>query len=189
MTEPLTTFQFAPEIEQAVVSLCFYAPQRIGTLKRELDLAVHFTQPHLRFVLEAIELAYREFGTSDFAGVIRVLREFSTLEDCGGTQGVNAVFEQYRSGFSCPQAEEKIFRHYIAMLKAYALGRANQPPVAVYRFARGDLTLVKNHAKINDSAPEWIGEGKVAGRAYRVSAFSNHDKNGQSVLSISLCPK
>jgi hypothetical protein len=189
MTEPLTTFQFAPEIEQSLVSLCFSAPERIATLKRELDLVVHITQPHLRFVLEAIELAYRELGTSDFACVIQTLRELGCLEDCGGADGVNQIFEQYRYGFSSPQAQEQIFTHYIAMLKAYAFGRANQPPVAVYRFARGDLRLVKNHARINEQAPDWIGEGKVAGRTYRASAFTNYDKNGQSVLAISLCPK
>jgi DnaB-like helicase N terminal domain len=189
MTEPLTSFHFAPEIEQALVSLCFSAPERIATLKRELSPEVHITQPHLRHILEGIELAYRELGTRDFASVIRVLREEGRLEDCGGAQGVNEVFEQYRYGFSSPQAQEQIFAHYIEMLKAYALGRANQPPVAVYRFARGDLTLVKNHAQINDSAPEWIGEGKVAGRHYRASAWSARNKNGHQLLSIALCPK
>jgi DnaB-like helicase N terminal domain len=189
MTEPLSTFQFAPEIEQSMVSLCFYAPERIATLKRELDPQVHFTRPELRYILEAIELAYRELGSRDFASVIQTLRELSRLEACGGPSGVNSVFEEYRYGFSSPEAQEEIFAHYIEILKAYAQARSNQPPVNVYRFLRGDITLVKNKTHVSDRSPDWIGEGKVAGRPYRASAFSHQDKNGQSVLAISLCPK
>jgi len=187
--EPLSTFQFAHEYEQSLVSLCFYAPERIAIIKRELDPQIHITRPELRFVLEAIELAYRELGSSDFASVICVLRELGRLEVCGGAQGVNAVFEEYRYGFSSQEAQEEIFTHYIEMLKAYALARANQPQVNVYRFVRGDLRLVKNKTRSSERCPEWIGEGKIAGRIYRATGFSNHDKNGQSVLSISLCPK
>jgi hypothetical protein len=187
--EPPPTFLFAPEIEQSLVSLCFYAPERIAVLKCELDPALHITQPHLRHILEAIELAYRELGASDFASVIQTLRELGRLEDCGGPERVNAVFEEYRYGFSSEQALEEIFAHYIEMLKAYAQARTNQPPVNVYRFLRGDITLVKNKTRLSDRSPDWIGEGKVAGRTYRATAFSNQDKNGQSVLAISLCPK
>jgi hypothetical protein len=187
--EPPPTFDFAPEIEQSLVSLCFYAPDRIAVLKRELDPQVHFTRPELRHILEAIDLAYRELGASDFASVIQILKELERLEDCGGPSGVNQVLEEYRYGFSSEQAQEQILAHYIEMLKAYASARSNQPQVNVYRFARGDITLVKNKTRTNDRCPDWIGEGKVAGRTYRASAFSNQDKNGQSVLAISLCPK
>jgi hypothetical protein len=187
--EPPSTFHFAPEIEQSIVSLCFYAPERIAVLKRELDPQVHFSRPELRFILEAIELAYRELGASDFASVIQTLRELGCLEDCGGAPSVNAIFEEYRYGFSSTEALNEIFAHYIEMLKAYAQARTNQPQVNVYRFVRGDITLVKNKTRVSDRSPDWIGEGKVAGRSYRASAFSNQDKNGQSVLAISLCPK
>jgi hypothetical protein len=187
--EPPPTFHFAPEIEQSVVSLCFYAPERIAELKRELDPQVHLTRPELRYILEAIDLAYRELGVSDFASVIQTLRELGCLEACGGAAGVNQVFEEYRYGLSSEQALEQIFAHYLEMLKAYASARSNQPQVNVYRFLRGDITLVKNKTRTSDRCPDWIGEGKVAGRTYRASAFSNQDKNGQSVLAISLCPK
>src|SRR4029077_15017363 len=70
---PPLSFHFAPEIEQALVSLCFYAPERIAVLKRELDVEVHFTRPELRNILEAIQLAYYELGQSDFASVITTL--------------------------------------------------------------------------------------------------------------------
>jgi len=126
-----------------------------------------------------------------------VVRELGRLEDCGGTEGLNRVYGfDPLSSITDPEAarafkerQDRIYAHYLGMLKAYALARANEPPVAVYRFNRGDLTLVKNKTKTTDRHPEWTGEGKVAGRSYHASAWRVHDKNGQSVLSISLCPK
>ena len=176
------TFIFAPEIEQALVAACFQKPERIATVYRELDPSVHFTDPKLRHILAAIDLAYRELGSTDFASVIQVLREEGKLESCGGAAGVNSVLEEYRYGFSSPEAEEEIFTHYLETLKAYALGRKNNEPV--YRFNRGDLKLVPNKAKRSYSAPGFIGEGKVAGRLYRAAAWRTAEG-----LSISLIPK
>jgi hypothetical protein len=186
---PPLSFYFAPEIEQALVSLVFYAPERLATVQRELDPEVHFIRPELRHILEAINLAYRELGTTDFASVIQTLRELGRLEDCGGPGGVNSVLEQYRYGFSSSQAEIEIFEHYIQMLQAYALARANQPPVSVYRFLRGDLTLAANKAKAHERCPDYLGEGKIAGRLYRASAWAARSQDGQKILSVSLCPK
>jgi DnaB-like helicase N terminal domain len=180
--EPLSTFQFAPEIEQSLVSLCFYAPERIAELKRELDPQVHFTRPELRHILAAIELAYGELALSDFATVIQTLRELGRLEDCGGVRAVNAIFEEYRYGLSSPQAQEEIFAHYIEMLKAYALGR--QSAQSVFRFNRGDITLLPNKLKRSPSSPDFIGEGKVAGRCYRAAEWINSAGH-----SVSLVPK
>jgi hypothetical protein len=180
--EPLLTFQFAPEIEQSVVSLCFYAPERIAVLKRELDPQVHITRPELRHILEAIELAYRELGMSDFATVICVLRELGHLEDCGEVRGVNAIFEEYRYGFSSEQALAEIFAHYIEMLKAYALGR--QSTQSVFRFNRGDITLLPNKLKRSPASPDFVGEGKVAGRCYRAAEWINSAGH-----CVSLVPK
>jgi DnaB-like helicase N terminal domain len=180
--EPLSTFHFAPEIEQSLVSLCFYAPERIATLKRELDPQVHFTRPELRHILEAIDLGYRELGARDFATVICVLRELGRLQDCGGLSRVNAIFEEYRYGLSSEQALEQIFTHYIEMLKAYALGRQTAQPV--FRFNRGDITLLPNKLKRSPSSPDFIGEGKVAGRFYRAAEWINSGGH-----SVSLVPK
>jgi hypothetical protein len=175
----MDSFAFAPEIEQALVSLCFYNPDRIGVVYRELDPDVHFTQPHLRQILSAIDLAYRELGDHDFASVVTVLREQGQLEACGGAAGVNQVFEEYRYGCSSPEAEQEIFSHYIEMLKAYALGRETNQPV--YRFNRGDIRLVPNKTKHSESAPDYVGEGKIAGRAYRVAEWIN---SGGHFLSL-----
>jgi hypothetical protein len=181
--EPLLTFQFAPEIEQSVVSLCFYAPERIAVLKRELDPNVHFTRPELRFVLAAIELAYRELGVNDFASVIQTLRELGRLEDCGGAPGVNQVFEEYRYGFSSPQAQEEIFLHYLDMLKRYALARSSNTNLLF--FNRGDLLLKPNKTKASPHSPDYIGNGKIAGKPYCARAYQSKDGN----LCVSLLPK
>jgi hypothetical protein len=166
------TFHFAPEIEQALVSLCFYAPERIAVLKRELDVEVHFTRPELRYILEAIQLAYCELGTSDFASVIVVLRELGRLEDCGGIGEVNTIFGQYRYGFSCPQAEEEIFAHYLAMLKAYALAREQTPGgPPIYHFAGGKGTTVPNKVKRYPNDPDETGQAMVAGKRYSVKLW------------------
>jgi DnaB-like helicase N terminal domain len=181
--EPPHTFHFAPEIEQSMVSLCFYAPERIAVLKRELDPAVHFTRPELRHILQAIELAYRELGASDFASVITTLRELGRLEDCGGPSGVNAIFEEYRYGFSSPQAQEEIFLHYLDMLKRYAVARSSNSNVLF--FNRGDLILSPNKAKQSQRSPDYIGNGKVAGKPYSATAYQSKDGN----LCVSLLPK
>jgi DnaB-like helicase N terminal domain len=181
--EPLSTFHFAPEIEQSLVSLCFYAPERIAMLKRELDPQVHITRPELRHILEAIELAYRELGESDFASVISTLRELGRLEDCGGAPGVNQVFEEYRYGFSSPRAQEQIFAHYIEMLKRYAVARSSNSNLLF--FNRGDLLLTPNKAKQSPHSPDYIGQGKVAGKPYSARAYQSMDGN----LCVSLLPK
>jgi hypothetical protein len=183
MSEPVDTLVFAPEIEQSMVSLCFYAPERIAVLKRELDLALHFTRPQLRHILQAIELTYRELATTDFASVIQTLRELGRLEDCGAAAGVIQVFEEYRYGFSSPQAQQEIFDHYVDMLKRYAVARSNNTNVLY--FNRGDLVLTPNKAKATTRSPDYIGNGKVAGKPYSAIAYRSKDGN----LCVSLLPK
>jgi hypothetical protein len=181
--EPPPTFHFAPEIEQSLVSLCFYAPERIGVLKRELDFSLHFTRPELRLILQAIELTYRELGASDFASVIQTLRELKCLEDCGSAAGVNQVFEEYRYGFSSPQAQQEIFDHYVDMLKRYAVARSSNTNLLY--FNRGELLLTPNKAKTSPRSPDYIGNGKVAGKPYSATAYQSKDGN----LCVSLLPK
>jgi hypothetical protein len=171
--EPPPTFHFAPEIEQSLVSLCFYAPERIAVLKRKLNLDVHFTRPELRHILVAIELAYGELGMSDFASVIQTLRELGRLEDCGAPSGVNAIFEEYRYGFSSPQAQEEIFAHYIEMLQAYAIARQSPQSLPVYHFSGGKGTTVPNKLKRSERDPDETGAVLVAGKKYAVALWRN----------------
>src|ERR1700757_5192333 len=61
------TLTYAPEIEAAMLGILWRQPERLAVIKRELDPTVHFVQPALRYLLEAIDLAYRELGAVDFA--------------------------------------------------------------------------------------------------------------------------
>jgi hypothetical protein len=174
MDEP-HSFIFAPEIEQALIASAFQVPERIALIYRELDPALHITQPHLRYILDAVRLAYTELGSTDFASVIQVLREEGKLAECGGLEGVNSVLDQYRYGFSSPEAAEQIIAHYIEMLKTYALNRQQNPPPPVYRFTGGKGTLNLNKAKRSNFEPDYIGEARICGRPYRVGASPSED--------------
>jgi hypothetical protein len=173
--EPSATFQFAPEIEQSLVSVCFADPHLIAVVKRELDLGIHITNPALRHILEAIELTYGQLGLRDFASVIQTLRELKTLERCGGPERVNAIFEEYRYGFSSEQAKTEILAHYIELLQAYALGRQQTPPLPVYHFTGGKGTTTPNKLKRGVRDPDETGAALVAGKKYAVALWRSHE--------------
>lgn len=168
---PPETFVFAPEIETAFVSICFHQPERCGAAYRELDPQVHFIQPHLRHILEAIDLAYRELGVADWPSVIQVLREQGRLEDCGGLDGVNAV---YATHIPTPVTGQ-IFDHYLDLLKDYAVNRKLDPPQKTFRFTGGHGTLAKNKLKTKETEPDLVGYSKVAGRWYKAAGWFRGD--------------
>ena len=174
-TEPPPSFLFAHEIETSMIALVWHALDYVATIKRELDPMLHFTQPHLRHLLEAIELSYRELGVADFGSVIQILRELGQFDACGGLLGINAIFEQSRYGFSSPEAEKEIFTHYLEMLKTYAVNRASDASRPVYHFTGGKGTLTLNKAKRRSSEPEYIGEARICGRWYTVGASPSAD--------------
>lgn len=179
----IESFIYAREIEQGLVSLCFYDPERLAIVYQKLDPALAITQPHLRHILEAIKLAYCELGATDFPSVITVLREEGQLEACGGLDGVNQVLEAYRYPAKSPLVEERIFAHYLDMLARYAVGRANNMPVFFYN--RGDLLLKLNKCHQFQRSPHYLGQGKVNGRLYTASAY----QDSEGTLSVSLLPK
>lgn len=183
------TFYFAPEIEAAIVSVCWHEPDRLATVYRELDPAVHFTQSHCRWLLEAVDLAYRDLGCVNFETVIQVLRETGHLEDCGGLEGANQVYGLEEYGRDDPVRNEKIFRHYLEMLKTYAVHRSQVPPRPVYAFTAGWLVLHPNKAKISQGGPDALGEGKIAARSYNASMWVESDEHGQKIFKVSLTPK
>lgn len=166
---PPETFVFAPEIETAFVSICFHQPERCGAAYRELDPQVHFIQPHLRHILEAIDLAYRELGVADWPSVIQVLREQGRLEACGGLDGVNAVYIAHTP----TPVTGRIFDHYLDMLKDYAINRSADPPQNTYRFTGGSLALYPNKNQRKPTDPDFLGDGKIAGRQYRAAVWKS----------------
>jgi hypothetical protein len=187
-TEP-ATFLFAPEIETALIAIAWRQPARLALVKRELDPAIHFFQPHLRWLLEAIDLAHRELGTADFASVIQVLRELGRLEDAGGLPGVNAVYEAGEFLASLiwrPEQTETLFALYLELLKTYAINRAADPPRPVYQFTGGKGTLEINKRRQKESDPDYLGEARVCGRSYLVRAWLTND---DSFLNFQLEPK
>jgi hypothetical protein len=69
------------------------------------------------------------------------------------------------------------------MLKRYALARSSNTNVLF--FNRGDLHLSPNKAKQSPHSPDYIGNGKIAGKPYSARAYQSKDGN----LCVSLLPK
>jgi hypothetical protein len=184
---------FAPEIEASLVSMCWHEPERVALVYRQLDPAIHLVQPHLRLVLEAINIAYGQLGSADWASVVQVVREGGQFEECGGLEGLNALYDLRAYGRDQAR-DEVIFSDYLQMLKHYARNRAQEPPRKADYFTGGHLDFYLH--KANDPAkepglgnPDLIGEGKVAGKIYLGSAWTERDAKGQKFLKIRLMPK
>jgi hypothetical protein len=180
--DPQKSTLFAHQIEQALVAAVFRVPERISAVKQQLDAERCITDPVLRHIFEAIELAYAHHGDADFATVTQILGEFDQLEACGGVEHLNELFSQYAWGFSSPEAAKKIIAHYIEMLRAYALARKDDAPAV--KFARGQIQLKPNKPKRSPSAPDYIGKANVAGRLYWAAAWKS-----EQGISITLMPQ
>jgi hypothetical protein len=183
------TFVFAPEIEAQLVSICWHDPDRIGTVLKELDPQVHLTQPHLRHILEACSLAYRQLGCLDFPVIVQVLREECRLQDCGGLEGLNQVYLLAEHAYQEPGHKQALFDHYLGMLKTYAVNRSVEPPRPVYRFIGGDGELRPNKNKRHDSEPDFLGEAKITGRFFRLEGHKTRDRFNLNFLKIKFLPK
>jgi len=179
--KPPPSFHFANEIEQSVISILWHEPDRLGGFCREIDPGVHLSQPHLRIILHALDLAYRELNSCDFAIIVQVVGELGLFEEVGGREGLNRVFaiHEHRSS---RENIDAIFAHYVNMLKAYALGRSNHTPI--YRFNRGDICLVQNLNKHGPNSPDLLGQGRIAGRAYRAIGFHQLSNDSYSISFI-----
>ncbi|MGD0181212.1 MAG: hypothetical protein ABSC15_15480 [Terriglobales bacterium] len=194
MTEEPQTFLFAPEIEEAAVTMLWRQPDRLGQFLRELDPAVHITQPHLRYLLEAIDLAWRELGAVDFATVVTVIRELGRFEDCGGLEGLSELWSNGDCHVASPKEDpaiaedrfNRIFLHYIEMLKTYALARKSDFHFSVTRFSSGGGELRPNKNKRRDTDAAFVGEVNVAGKLYRTAAYFSTDLGS---IRLVLLPK
>lgn len=174
MEEPYS-FEFAPEIEAQLVSICWHDPHRIPIALKELDPGIHITQPHLRHILEALAIAYSELGVLDFACIVQILRELGQLAECGGLLGLNSVYVLAEHGYR----DQVFFDHYLTMLKEYALHRKNLNRGPVNRFTDLKGTFYANKAKRFASDPDFVGEARGLGRPYSAQAWTALD--GQSV--------
>lgn len=159
---------YSEEIETGTVSLLWHYPEWLASFLREHDPQLVFFCPHLRWVLEAIGLSYGELGLADWATVVQVVRELERYEDCGGHDGLNAVYSA-----KLPVAAEldrRCFKQYADLLARLAQARAHQ--VRLYRFVRGDFLLEPNQLKRGPGGPDYLGSGKFCGRTCRVLGYN-----------------
>jgi hypothetical protein len=170
----VTSLTHAPEIEESLVSMCWHEPERLSGLLRELDLSVHFVQPHCRKILEALNLCYSELGTSDWASVIQTVRELGTLGQCGGLEGLNEIF-RLKENQVPGELTDSVFAHYCDMLKRYGVARASRPVEGVYRVRGGKATLYRNKVGYGNFPPDYQGEARISGQTYRVFLWVSQD--------------
>jgi hypothetical protein len=188
------TLLFAPEIELATVSILWHEPDRLPEFLRTIDLALHFQQPHLRIIIEAISLSYAELAVSDFATVVQTVRELGGFAECGGLEGLNQVYSAHEPvqaidpeyAAILKQQIDVIFADYLDLLGRYAITRQLDPPRPVYRFSSGRGTAYRNKVKRARRDPDFRGEAIVRGRHYALSLDVSPD--GDSI-NLSLEPK
>jgi hypothetical protein len=170
---PLST-HYAAEIERAMVSLLWHEPERCSQFFQQLDPALHLREPRSRIIAKAINLAFGELGTTDWATVIQVVRELGQYEECGGAEGLNEIYvaKAFRSS---KEASDLLFAHYMEMLKTYAKARASKEDFPVARFVGGSGQLSPNKNKRYDSNPDFLGTIKITGHLYRAAAWLGTD--------------
>lgn len=177
------TFLFASQIEDAAVSLLWHEPERLAGFLRDMDPAIHLTQPALRHILEAITLVYSDLATTDFELIVQILRELHRFDEVGGFEGLNRIYVLKQSRAD-KQTTNAVFGEYIRLLKAYAEHRNQDAPTMPYRFNRGEFYLIENKNNTCRSRPDYLGTGKIAGKTY--SATGRRSKDG---ILVSLFPK
>jgi hypothetical protein len=156
--------QWSIETETEVVSTIWRQPYRIAEFMRDFDFQIHLTQPHLRIILEGINLAYGDLGDTSFAVVAQTVRELGGFEECGGLQGLNSVY----AATEITPVTDPIFAHLCDMLRLYAEGRQTDPPQPVYRFTGGRGTAHRVKGPIKRIGADFSGVCYVRGTKYRV---------------------
>ena len=183
------TFVFALEIEVATVSTIWLEPERCAEFLRVCDPLVHLTQPHLRIILEAVQIAYAELNAADWATVVEVVRELGAFEEVGGLEGLNTVYsatEPSPNPVFRERVSNPIFDHHIELLQEYARTRQMDPPRPVARFSGGRGTARINKASHRPANPEYLGDAIVRGIQYVVRVDVSSDG---TFLNFRLEPK
>lgn len=183
--DPSATFYFAPEIEDATVSIIWHEPERLAEFLRQFDPNVHLAQPHCRIILEAITLAYGELGTADFPTVVQVVRELGRLEECGKIEGLNRIYSAIE--ISLPYIEQ-VYRHYLDMLRLYAAHRKVTPSEKLYLFTAGRVAVRRSKIKSKPTDPDYLGDAKVRGRIYKVRGWESRGR-GEQGFTLTLEPQ
>jgi hypothetical protein len=158
---------YSAEIETACASLLWHHPEWLAQFLREHDPQVVFFQPHLRQVVEAVNIAYGEVGLADWPTVVKVVRELDAYRQCGELDGLNEIYSAALP--TSLDLDARCFAHYCDMLRRYASARGHQ--VRLFCFVRGDFILEPNPSKKSDCAPDWVGTGKFSGRLCKALAY------------------
>ena len=160
---------YSPEVEEALVTLCWHKPELLPKVLRSLAPPVHIMQEHLRFILEALQLSQDQLGAADFATVVQVLREDGRLPACGELQGLDALYSR-NYGY------ESLLDYYIELLKLYASKRTERSPEPVVIFDGGKGTICLNKSKVGETGPDYIGAFLVRGRKYKFLGWTSQDR-------------
>jgi len=122
------TLSWAEEVERALLAILWWHPLLIGLVRRELDPSIHLTLPKHRYILEAIEIAFREIGDVTWETVVQVILEIpKAFDECGGKEGLNEVYTDQGHYPSGPRNPEPIVAEYIRFLKACAIQQESIP--------------------------------------------------------------
>jgi hypothetical protein len=168
----------APEIETALVAGLWHEPFRLAPTLRWLDLDAHLSQPYLRLVVGALARCYSELGAVDFASVVECLRQLGQLDECGGVQTLDTLYE---ARWYAP-----LFDLYGDFLRAAALRRGDDQKAPVPFFSGGNGLLVVNKIRQSERSPFWVGSAWVAGKKYSLKAWP---RKGEQSVDIKFTPQ
>jgi hypothetical protein len=164
----------APEIEAALVSLCWAEPAHLAKVLQKLDPLQHISQPHLRLLLQAIYECYAQAGDVDWALVVQWLRDSRALDQFDGLGGLELIYA--RPGYN------SLLAFYLEILRDFAAHREALPGIYPHFFSGGKAYL-KNHLKHTPKEPDLFGQGLIAGKNYVVRGWIS---NPQQPREISL---
>lgn len=190
MTQNVTTpdlrTYYAPEVECALVSLCWHKPELLARVLRKLDPEIHFTELNCRMLLYAINTLYSELGETDWSSVIDCLRQQEKLFGQEHLVELEAIFS-LAQGYD--RASSGLLDYYIELLGDYASLRRPSPHAKppVLRFSGGRALLKPNKAKRPGSnEPDFKGLGIVAGNPISLSLWVETDQHKQTTLNLSI---
>ena len=189
--EKIDSTYFAPEIEQAAVSLAWHHPETVlALLLRHLNPEIHFRSPWCAEILDAVSLVYSDLNTADWPTVVDCLRQQRKLVDQTQLNDLNQIFSLAEH---VKRATRDLVDYYIELLKDYALLRGplphnKRPPIL--HFSGGSALLKDNlHFKRPNSLdPDFLGRGKIAGQTYEISLWIEKDVFRKTVLKLRFKP-
>jgi hypothetical protein len=174
-TELSTTLRWAKEFERSLVSICWWCPEYLGQVRRELDPSVHFTLPCHGLVLQAIEIAYRELGDVTWETVVQVVSEIGGFQECGEKPGLNDIFTNENHYPWGPRNPAVFVPEYIRLLKECAIIRKIDPTKPVPHYTVGWGSLRRNKLAISSQHPVATGNAHFLGHHLRLAGWPDGD--------------